>query len=1684
MSISKKLQKVIYRLFKQIVKLARTITKSLMNWLLRSLMVIGRKRQLQRAGFVLPTVVMVTLVVILLTTAIMIRSFDRSKNAGNVRINERVMAATSPAVERAQAKIRALLGDPTLPRGTPTDSALSTSITSSLTAYTLGDETPLQLTDGTETIETAWRFPIDTDNNGLYDSYSLYGIYFASPGANDARSTLQARSEPMDEAEGSQACGIGTSAGLVGSSGWYKTSDGNLRRAFFVFAATVPITQPDTANNEEVFQGTNGFAALEYQQDQARIPLTNNAVVYQDDLFIDPGAGIKLNGRIMTGGNLIIGQGGNEVRLLQVSGTGSCFYSEDNGDITVGGNVMIALKDDGTKRNAINIDLFQEGAVPTINAQFADANASITNNAREGMYDDQAYAQRISLLVAASAGNVPPEVTAVVNDPNTDITEEEALEDYFIQRTRRVPFVEADDVTATTQDDGTNNMRPKDEWIYPANPATGASNNGLTLRQQQPPATNPADLEGNELELGDRMTVGNGLPAEWWEPDLAKFVNFYDQQPQFVAGSDAPNTVTWNGSTEPRTRMTQVIPLDDIGDTSRGGFWERSAAEAPTQPLDGIGGLRVITGAGIYDPSIPPPATPPPSLNNTSFLSDPDTGARQVTEQTPTTGPGAVLTSANPIFDVRDDLSTFEDESLQDDPRTAPLEGFTVVFPDSMPMWEDYDDVGTPNRFPSPATDRRGDLLMRATAVYHYRSGNTDPIACVSSYYDPSNSQTAENRATLQDGTASPWQPPGVAVTPTGNGLSNNGISYPASTTLSSSILSVTPTTNGIFDAPVPVAPTVTATLAAKLNYQANLIFPNGRFVNESLRKALVKAPGDRNRADEAAIDSTICALEIADGSLAPNNTVIPHGAIYETAFLDARQVKAIESEPLYDPATNAPNTITSDYDLSLAERQPLEIRATVLDIDQLRTTAYAGTLTTVPAPEHLLPDSGIIYATRDDAILDLSAPGANPAPTAAPIDQAEADTRKANQKLNSPVDFVVDPNRRPSGIMLTNGAILARKDNLNQYKQEERGLILATNLPAYIKAAENPLAAGTFGFNLHQDTAGNLLEEFTDTLAGRNWTAAEFYDRTENERDTDFACRDGTPGLDCDPGDLWRSATVISDAVTLLSDNFRFGFRNEGDYDLRKNVDNLTNNLAMGYDENGDDEILVGQTFPENRYGIDFDGDGLLNTTDIPETQVTITAARRLNGFFDNNYLSSSEWFDNTTAFPRDFDAVAADTQGSSYVNNLVTPIQRRAFATGTLPEYVMEICRKPLVSKCLADDWVTGYDPDGDGLAVAAGDFEQKASALIGEDIDDVRLLAGTTAQPAPGYDIDGNGSVDPEEVEIEQHYPRRIAFERDLTPANKNQLILDGTRPRPLGINADGEVTVYPYNANPFRLPRKVANALWFRTTDDRNNPPNGDYRYGDGALYYQNGDLRNPLYPAALSAGTTQQPLLVPVLQMHAPERDPQRDVEDIVVGSGQDATWMQNPAADTTFNLIMATGDNPARPLPVEQNGGMPNMPNFLENWETNPGGGKWTTNIAGSFIQFRRRAFATGPFLHVLGTNAVPENNPNKDPLFGDYPQQYTGTTSTDASPFYSAPNRAWGFDVGLLSQLPDLFSSLITTPSAGEPNEFYREVSRNDDWIQTLLCAQTFDTATSTATGNAVSPESRPGNCPPPPTP
>ncbi|MEQ9355669.1 hormogonium polysaccharide biosynthesis protein HpsA [Coleofasciculus chthonoplastes] len=1651
MSIPKKLINLLQRLCHQTAKLIRSTNKRVMSWLLRRLIMMRHQLRPANSGFVLPTVVMVIIVVTLLSTAIVFRSFDRAKNAQNVRVNERVLAAAGPAIDRAQAKIQALLADPTLPRGTPTDQALYQAMTGSLNQYTLGDETPLRLVqefngqpniqeslttelNNLESLDTAWRFPVDTDNNGKFDSYTLYGLYFRNPtpGTERDRSPLEARSTPMDNATAGNACGTGTSASLVGNTGWYKTSDGNLKKSFFVFAATVPIEEPP-GNDYEKYKGNQGFAALEYQQDRARIPLTNNAVVYQDDLEITPGAGIFLNGRIMTNGNFFVGQRSNDVRFFQVSSINSCFYNEDNGKITVGGNLKVGSVNPTGASGAVTVDLFKVGAAPTNGmGNLSDTESSVSGTAPKTSYNSKAYAARIDDLVtkAVAQNKIPDEVTQKIS-LNPSLTQQEALQAYFEQRTRQVPFAEVPDTNPDPLTgaglQGTvaaNDIRPPDNWIYPANLTTGASNTGLTLNKAQPPATDPALRGADEDRLGDRIQVGNGLPAQWWDPDTQQFVDFYDQVPQPVDGSTSQST-TWTGSSDYRTRMTQVIPLSDLGDTERDGFWEQKAAEAPVQPLDGVGGLRVVTGAGIYVPdAIATPPTP------ASFL-------------------------PRPSSPVADDLSTWQDES-----------GFRVVLPDSMPMWDDTNNNGTPD-----ATDERGDLLMRATAVYHYRDDDGDnqgdyqePIACVSSYYDPSTPTTAINRVGLPNISLRNRPPEPPRPFPINNvvagGLSNNGVSYPPPTTASSlSFGQSIPgypgggAGAGVFPTPNPPG---TGSLGTQLAYQANLVFPNGRLVNQPLHDALVKKKNENANntltlAEQGAIDSAICALQIWDGTLTPSDAVIPHGTIYETTFLDAKQVKGIESE---SPASGP----TADYDLALEERQPLEIRATVLDLDLLRRREITGTNTTVPAPEYLLPDSGIIYATRDDALPDLSTPtNATGQPN---VNQAAE--RISTRKINSPVDFILDPTRRPNGIMLINGSTLARGNAGNDWKQEEKGLILASNLPVYVKANELAVNADAFGFNLHRisRTTTTQLEEFKYKLSDRNWNENDFYINREedgaNGRDPNFACRKDQPGLPgCDPGDYWRPATVLADSVTLLSNNFRFGFRNEGDYDLRKNVENLDNDLVTsGYDFTGEGTLdTTTVSINEQNVGLDLDGNGTPGenvAVDFQENQIPVTLARRLNGFFDNNYLTSADWLQPglaaPDAYPKDFDSTIAGNQGSSYVNNFVTPIQRRRNSTNinaNFPEYVMEICLEPLVSDCTPGDWVVGTTADS---TLKAREIDTGTDLVS-------NLRAGTTAR----------FPVDP----ADRRYPRRIAFLRDA----QNRLVLNPNNNTPVVLGIDGSnVNYYSYSSS-FNVngqttvagvPPSVPNALWFRTTTTSADPTTNPSYYGQNPLFYQ-----TPLAVTTPGVGTTQQPLLVPVLQIQTLDDDVPTDNNLTPLG---DTEWMQKPPTNTatTFNLIIVGGDTPTRDsgfagAPVaEFNGGMPNFPIFLENWDRGGGSNAVTTSINGSFIQFKRSAYATAPFLSVLTPNLI-ESSPSD--LFNYTIGKVSGTkspyktsNSSGRTAFYGAPDRKWGYDVGLLSQLPDLFSQQITSPSGGEPNEYYRELSRDDDWVQTLLCAQAAD--------------------------
>ncbi|OYE05326.1 hormogonium polysaccharide biosynthesis protein HpsA [Nostoc sp. 'Peltigera membranacea cyanobiont' 232] len=1579
----KAIQKTLQQIRKQFIS---TINKQII-WLLRTFFGTRRRRGSENAGFLLPTVAMVLIVVVLLTAAILFRSFERSKNASNVRVNEAVLNAAAPALDRARAKLNKLFADGRLPRAVPSDTVLESTLASStnLSEYTLGDETPLKLHYAYPTVptgesqptdlSTAWMFPIDTNNNGKFDSYTLYGIYFRTPPITSGtysrpRNPLEARTPPMTAGSVSNGCknSVGTSAALVGSTGWVSIG-GKLQKSFFVYTANVPITNPPTgtdAANYEAFTGNKGFSGLEYQQDRVQLPLVNNAVVYNDDIELTPGTAFNLNGRILTNSNFLAGS--NNVRLYQVSSPNSCFYNEDNSKIVVGGN-LASGGFTGNASNGTQVDLFKgQGTAPTQNGDTNTDKSITTDTSNNIAYNSLAYAQRINFLVQAQMANAPstdPQdvtdgitqqlqllnlTTATASAAQQSTIRNNQLVLYFQDRTRRVPYAEVPfggnaiqyPPPGTTSASGTNYttstvfpvtgaLRPPDPWVYPFATSDGKTKtnySNLTLNIPTtdtttllPKATEPTKQQtlGKEQYVGDRILLGNNLPALWWNGTtfVGSDTTTDTQNITGIVWSPPDLSAPTVASTVTRTRSSRVQQLADLGTVDRDGDWESSSAKVPTTPDEPVGGLRVVTGAGIYLPS--------GSIASSASFS----GSRIWSDMMPV--PSGTATVATSV-DARGVIGGFDYLTIQ------------------VPSNQAY-------------------LRMRATAVYHYKASGYNaatptPIACISSYYDPTNSTTAHNLNSLPSVT-------GFIYDKATNGLSNNGIVYGAPT-------------RGVSD------------YSTLLTYQGNLRYPNGRLVNPVLNSAmaLVAASGTLTISQQSAIDASICAIQILDGSISPSNSIIPHGAIYETAFLDARQIKAIHKDVTLGVETftnadgvagdgtgttiaNVPNpsagSSAPDYELAKETRQPLEIRATVLDLNLLRTTTYGSSTGTgiTATQEYLLPNSGIIYATRDDALPDLSYPAGILASDTATQKQTKIDT----QKSQSPVDFKLDPTRRPNAIMLINGNPLWR-GTTQAYRDVEKGLILASNLPVYIQG----------DFNKHTE------QEFTDA------TSTAFYDRST--LNTKFACRTGDPRLpSCGTGDDWRPASVLSDAITLLSSNFQRGYRSDGDYDLNNNLGN----------------------------------------------QSSITAFQN-NGFASNNSnIVNAAWYGS--------DSYPLASKSSSYLNNFVTPIQRRIIDTSNLkPEYLMEVCPKLPVSACdpATDWWVTlPSDVAAYPLGLKASDVTATAGPPDTRQTFSLTThLAGTTAQSQSPT------NPDPKYTKY-LRYPRRVAFlrgtltnpvTRGILPTlptlptiyTNGELALDSNnKPTIIGIKG-GKITSFPISTFNSSSPDPAANALWFKSGNSLTTPPT--------------------FSTTTFITNTTAQPILLPVLQINVAfsttDEGASPSGQNNLMGPGnqQGSYWMQW-ATPTTFNLVAAGGDTPARP--TEDNGGLHNFVRFLENWNpttnsTSLGvqtGNNSDTNLAyaatinGSFIQRTRSAYATAPFVAYLST--------------GSSITAYPIANSGGQVPFYLAPKRLWGYDVGLLSQSPDAFSQKLAITPNNKPNEYFREVGRDDSWMQTLLCAK-----------------------------
>ena len=286
------------------------------------------------------------------------------------------------------------------------------------------------------------------------------------------------------------------------------------------------------------------------------------------------------------------------------------------------------------------------------------------------------------------------------------------------------------------------------------------------------------------------------------------------------------------------------------------------------------------------------------------------------------------------------------------------------------------------------------------------------------------------------------------------------------------------------------------------------------------------------------------------------------------------------------------------------------------------------------------------------------------------------------------------------------------------------------------------------------------------------------------------------------------------------------------------------------------------------------------------------------------------------------------------------------------------------------------------------------------------------------------------------------------------------------------------------DPLSIPDIATNALWFATTTNTtspNSPPPSTmseikYNNTDRVFYRYpklpaSGSLFNPASPAR---DASYQPLFEPVLQLQVTTATPPSTQNYAALAAAssvvKNTRWLSQ-ASQTNFNLVVAAGDTPARvgTSTYEINGGLHNFVRFLENWDG------IDANINGSFIQFKRSIYATAPFQAFVRPGPTTPPATTSDPndtsaanllnnnsifyrLLNSARPGYTSdstyiTNASGEAPYYMPPNRNWGFDVALLAQNPDLFAQRFVTPAADPPNEYFREVGRDDPWVKTLLC-------------------------------
>lgn len=1159
---------------------SNSIIKKFVKWLLRRWYFFSQRLSRSQAGFVLQTTMMVLLVLSLIVSSILLRSVQQSEQVINVRENQKVFNAASPAIDRAKAKLEYLFEiDGGFPDKVPSDTQLSNLMLDD-NQYKLPDETRIDINnDGTK--DNAWAYKIDSDSDGQTDTTIAYSILMQSEADTDADGTpdisladdndtekaanLLTRSGPLSiTASSVNNCQL---PALKIENGWYTNNDSSLRKRF-QFNAVV-------ANTKEL---NRTVTAMQLDQDRQLDRGNKWAAWFRYDLELYPSSDFNWNGAIHTGGNLMMGESTDKARLYLISSPKSCFYTADASEVTLAqygstenpdfqGQVITLDAKDNEFNGETNIDLYPGSATEP------DSPEDLNNNSDSVEDVGKPYDYSLNPIVLYTEDKSQSRYTA---DPSNVSTRDpdwsqQQLSQRIFNKNEKEPYV--DD---TYRADDRYGPKPKykkpdsnfQKTITAAENGTHINDNTDILTNNTPTSNNEdnlgldgywerrAKLEGLRLIVGQRLQLGN---AFGWEGD---------EDPLYLPTEFKDNEARQRKSLRDNLAAVQAMAV-----------YHKSGAD-PDFPLACIaltahpGTVQTISNSTTFTLNAGKPDTDFLTGNGTNgWEFEPPAGV--------TTGAAFKDTIDDDDDPLRIALSNLARFAGDPDGAFPPKQEAGEIHPNPyLSMWGDFSNLRRVIDLLDSGVDY-DQLSIADRTTLHAAACTLGMLA-----YNVQNKQAQYNSALasipadtlanelwkLMDGDESNGEVNLLINTPvpfpTNYNPNQDGADFYAQFTLDQykEAIQNDPDLSNLDE----------SELFAKLDSLKNFVDNkdnidirsdrsfgfNQKKNNDSVPSITRKIACDPDSFSPALTNSGLVLkqkkLALAVAFCSPTNPKRRYPSLYylfplsqhyqtdgqpsdeeyisdpniENSTYNAIDLAEIVLNPrsiddwTFQPSTSGSNPIKDQNDTSYYVpfldkgiydgREMLAVR--VLDIDlKFMLNSYVST-------ETLLPASGLVYAFREDAMREDGI--ARPASQTWSDCKAEDDLTQDIGCLMQVGDSQDPPINDQTGVSPKPVDFYADPDRRPHGFRLRNGVTLKRDGTdrglSFI--TDNPVYIQG-DFNLHQDSSGNKIEEFEELL-GDNW--GNFYDR--ETLDSNFA-KTAT--------DNWRPSEIVADGITILSDNF-----------------------------------------------------------------------------------------------------------------------------------------------------------------------------------------------------------------------------------------------------------------------------------------------------------------------------------------------------------------------------------------------------------------------------------------------------------------------------------------------------------------------------------------------------------------